>query len=247
MSRPSIHGMITERARVNPGHPAVEDGTDHLDFAELERRSDAAARLLRAQGVEPGVFVAVCLERSVTMVVTLLGILKAGGSYVALDPAHPEARLRWILEDIRPGLAVASRTMRSVVPSGDLPLLTAEDLAGPPEPHAGNSGRGSAAELPPGDPGRLAFITYTSGTTGRPKGVMAEHGSVAWFMGMIAPYLRLGPGTRFLQFYPLTWETQALDIYAVLAAGGTVVIPPATVETAGPGLVTFLHGRRYKK
>ncbi len=244
MSYPTIHGLIAERAQANPDLPAVEDGTDHLGFAELERRSDAAARRLVAQGVEPGVFVAVCLERSVSMVVTLLGILKAGGSYVALDPAHPQARLRWILEDIRPRLAVASRTMRSAVPADDLPLLTAEELAGPPEPHETGETTETAAELPPGDPSRLAFITYTSGTTGRPKGVMAEHGSVAWFMGMITPYLRLGPGTRFLQFYPLTWETQALDIYAVLAAGGTVVIPPPTVETAGPGLVEFLHDAR---
>ncbi|MFC8448792.1 amino acid adenylation domain-containing protein [Kitasatospora sp. NPDC057223] len=253
MSRRTIHGLITERARANPGLPAVEDGTDHLDFAELEHRSDAAARRLRAQGVEPGAVVAVCLERSVAMVVVLLGILKAGGSYVALDPAHPEARLRWILDDVRPRLAVASRATRSAVPSGGPPLLTAEDLARLPVPHdprgpepvgAETELPNDAADLPPGDPGRLAFLTYTSGTTGRPKGVMAEHGSVSWFMGMIAPYLRLGPGTRFLQFYPLTWETQALDIYAVLAAGGTVVVPPATVETAGPDLVKFLHEAR---
>ncbi|MFF8838144.1 amino acid adenylation domain-containing protein [Streptomyces sp. NPDC015130] len=247
MSHPTIHGLIAERARSHPDLPAVEDGTERLAFGELERRADAAAHRLAARGVAPGVFVAVCLERSVSMVVTLLGILKAGGSYVALDPAHPEDRLRWILQDIRPRLAVASRTLRSSVPSDDLPLLIAEELAAPPRDHESNGGveaAGPVAELPPGDPGRLAFITYTSGTTGRPKGVMAEHGSVAWFMGMIDPYLKLGPGTRFLQFYPLTWETQALDIYAVLAAGGTVVIPPPAVETAGPGLVRFLHEAR---
>ncbi|MFC9325574.1 amino acid adenylation domain-containing protein [Kitasatospora sp. NPDC057015] len=246
MSRRTIHGLITERAAANPGLPAVEDGTDHLDFAELESRSDAAARRLRAQGVEPGVFVAVCLERSVAMVVLLLGILKAGGSYVALDPAHPEARLRWILDDVRPRLAVASRATCTAVPSSGIPLLTAEDLARPPASHEQGEPEpvSREPELPAGDPDRLAFLTYTSGTTGRPKGVMAEHGSVSWFMGMITPYLRLGPGTRFLQFYPLTWETQALDIYAVLAAGGTVVVPPTTVETGGPDLVKFLHEAR---
>ncbi len=237
MSYATIHGLITARAQASPDLPAVQDGTDFLDFAELDRRSDLAARRLGAGGVEPGVFVAVCLERSVAMVVTLLGILKAGGSYVAVDPAYPEARLRWILRDTGPRLAVASSATRAAVPWGDVPLMIAENLADP-------ASQAAATAQPSGEPSRLAFITYTSGTTGRPKGVMAIHGSVAWFMGMIAPYLRLAPGTRFLQFYPLTWETQALDIYAVLAAGGTVVIPPATVETAGPELVRFLRDAR---
>ncbi|WP_030734584.1 non-ribosomal peptide synthetase [Streptomyces sp. NRRL S-31] len=256
MSHSTIHGLIAARARSNPDLPAVEYGTEHLDFSELERRSDAAARRLSAHGVEPGVFVAVALERSAAMVVTLLGILKAGGSYVALDPAHPEARLRWILRDIAPRVAVASRAVRDAVPATGIPLLVAEELAEAPGPGtapgtapetAGTAPVApaeTAAGLPEGDPDRLAFVTYTSGTTGRPKGVMAVHDSIAYFMGMISPYLGLGPGTRFLQFYPLTWETQALDIYAVLAAGGTVVIPPAGTETAGPGLVRFLRDAR---
>ncbi|GGV02268.1 hypothetical protein GCM10010275_46570 [Streptomyces litmocidini] len=247
MSRSTIQGLIAARARSNPDLPAVEYGDERLDFRELERRSDAAARRLRAQGVAPGVFVAVSLERSAAMVVTLLGILKAGGSYVALDPAHPEARLRWIIEDIAPRLAVASRTMRDAVPATGIPLLVAEELAGAPAAHGPDAAPVTAetdAVPPVGDPDGLAFITYTSGTTGRPKGVMHAHDSMTYFMEMIRPYLGLGPGTRFLQFYPLTWETQVLDIYAVLAAGGTVVIPPAGTETAGPGLVEFLRDAR---
>ncbi|MEW2632763.1 amino acid adenylation domain-containing protein [Streptomyces sp. NPDC048389] len=238
MSQSTIHGLIAARARSNPGLPAVEYGAERLDFRDLERRSDAAARRLSAHGVAPGVFVAVSLERSAALVVTLLGILKAGGSYVALDPVYPEARLRWILEDIAPRVAVASRAMRDAVPATGIPLLIAEELAEEPAEEPAD------ATPPTGDPDRLAFITYTSGTTGRPKGVMHVHDSMAYFMEMIAPYLVLGPGTRFLQFYPLTWETQALDIYAVLAAGGTVVIPPAGTETAGPGLVEFLRDAR---
>ena len=231
----TVPGLVSARAAATPGLPAVEYGAERLDFVELDRRSDAVARQLRELGVEPGAFVAVCLERSAAMVVTLLGIMKAGGSYVALDPAYPEARLRYVLDDIQPRLAVASRSLRHAVPATDLPMLTAEDLG---------DTTGSDAPLPAHDPRRLAFITYTSGTTGKPKGVMAEHGSLAYFMGIIEPYLELGPGTRFLQFYPLTWETQALDIFAVLAAGGTVVIPPASVDLAGPALVTFLRDAR---
>lgn len=226
------------RAKVNPQLMAVDDGTECLDFAELERRSDAVARRLQALGVRPGVFVAVCLERSAAMVVLLLAVFKAGGSYVALDPTHPPARLRWILDDVGPSFTVASESLRLAVPSSDVPLVTAEDLmvqSGEPA---------SGAPLPPGDPDRLAFVTYTSGTSGRPKGVMAVHGSATYFIGVITAYLALGPGTRFLQFYPLTWEIQVLDIFAVLAAGGTVVIPPSQVETTGPALVGFLRQAR---
>ncbi|MEU3040034.1 amino acid adenylation domain-containing protein [Streptomyces diastaticus] len=247
MSRSTIHGLIAARARSTPGLPAVEYGDECLDFRELERRSDAAARRLSAHGVAPGVFVAVSLERSAAMVVTLLGILKAGGSYVALDPAYPEARLRWILEDIAPRLAVASRAMRDTVPPAGIPLLVAEELDDASPAHGTDVAPmpGEPGAVPSeGDPERLAFITYTSGTTGRPKGVMHVHDSMTYFMEMIEPYLGLAPGTRFLQFYPLTWEIQALDIYAVLAAGGTVVIPPAGTETAGPGLVRFLRDAR---
>jgi amino acid adenylation domain-containing protein len=237
MSDASIHGLVTARACADPDLVAVDDGTSTLSFAELEYRSDAVAWQLRRHGVGPGVFVAVCLERSPLTVVTLLGILKAGGAYVALDPAYPRARLRWILADICPGLVLASRSLAAAVPSGGIPSALAEELATGPVPRA-RSVPGRRGET------GLAFITYTSGTTGRPKGVMAEHTAVGYFMRVIARYLAMGPGTRFLQFYPLTWETQALDLYAVLSAGGTVVVPPPGLDTSGPALVRFLRDAR---
>ncbi|WP_143138998.1 non-ribosomal peptide synthetase [Lentzea waywayandensis] len=219
---------------MSPHLVAVEHGAEQLDFAGLERASDAVAGRLRALGVEPGVFVALCVERSAAMVVLLLGILKAGGSYVALDPTYPEARLNLILDDTTPGLVVVSESLRQAVPATEIPLVSPAELT----VHSGSF------EDPDADPERLAFITYTSGTTGRPKGVMHVHASSVYLIGAITPYLNMGPGTRFLQFYPLTWEIQVLDIFAVLASGGTVVIPPADVDTSGPALVEFMHDAR---
>ncbi|OLR91886.1 non-ribosomal peptide synthetase [Actinokineospora bangkokensis] len=233
----SIHGLVSARARVSPDALAVECGGVRMTYAELDRASGSVARRLRGLGVGPGVFVGLCLERSAEVVVLLLGILKAGGSYVALDPSHPEARLRWVVEDVQPGLLIASEPLRAVLPPCGVPLVTPGDLIGQDaEPEEGG--------LPAGDPERLAFITYTSGTTGRPKGVMHVHGSACFLIGAITPYLGLGPGTRFLQYYPLTWEIQVLDIFAPLAVGGTVVVPPAHVDTAGPELVRFLRDTR---
>lgn len=238
MTSLSIPELIADRAGRTPAHTAVDDGVERLNLAELERRSDAVAAAMRRRGVEPGTFVATCVQRDAGMVALLLGILKAGGAYVALDPAYPEARLRWILDDISPGLIVASPELRAAVPDAGIPVVTSNDL---------NAHDGRSSVRPkslPEDPNRLAFITYTSGTTGRPKGVMHAHGSAVYLMGVVNDYLAIGPGARFLQFYPLTWEIQILDVFAVLAAGGTVVIPPVGLDATGPELVRFLRDAR---
>lgn len=232
----SIHGLVSARAAASPALVAIEHGAERLEYARLESDSDTMARRLRALGVGPGVFVALCVERSAAMVVLLLGILKAGGSYVALDPAYPLARLTLVLDDVEPGLVVASESLRQVVPAAGVPVVTLEDLT----LHSGPEVDVDAES----DPDRLAFITYTSGTTGRPKGVMHAHGPAVLLIEAITPYLKMAPGTRFLQFYPLTWEIQVLDIFAVLAVGGTVVVPPADVDTSGPALVRFLRDAR---
>ncbi len=236
MREATIHGLLSARAADHPDRLAVEDGAQRLTYAELERRSDRMAARLRESGIGPGRRVAVCLERSVTTVVSLLAVLKSGGAYVALDPAHPAARSRHVLDDVRPAMVLASRHTLGLLPSGGPRIVPVERLA------AREAAPGPAPE--PVDPRELAYVVYTSGSTGRPKGVMAEHRTVVGFMTGIGERLGLGPGTRFLQFSPITFDSSVVDIHAVLAAGGTIVMPTAISDLAGQALVRFMRDWR---
>ncbi|WP_204003950.1 non-ribosomal peptide synthetase [Virgisporangium aurantiacum] len=214
----TVHGLVSARARRTPTATAVERGADRLSYRELDERSDRLARALVARGVGRGGLVALCLDRTPDLVVAMLGILKAGAAYVPLDRHGPAARLAGMLADVDPVLVLADvdDLVRSA-PDTTLPAVADDDLC---------------------------YVLFTSGSTGRPKGVMVEHRSVVNLAHVARDTYDLGPGVRFLQFSPGTFDCSTQEIWGPLAAGGTVVLPPAGVALAGPDVLDVLAAGR---
>ncbi|MFA1628085.1 AMP-binding protein, partial [Rhizobium mongolense] len=170
-----IHELFEQQVRRAPEAVALVHEDDELSYGELNARANRLAHHLIGLGVKPDDRVAICLERSPSMVVGLLAILKAGGAYVPLDPAYPSARLRQVLEDAAPRLLLCDAAGRAALGAEALAAVSvvdvdaaipawAELLASNPDPSAlGLTSR------------HLAYVIYTSGSTGTPKGVMIEH------------------------------------------------------------------------
>ncbi len=199
-----IHTLFEEQAARTPEAPAVEAGGRTLTYRELNARAESLARRLRRQGVGPESIVGLCVERSPEMVVGMLGVLKAGGAYLPLDPAYPQERRAFMLED-----------------SGARVLLTPEsltDLAG--------DGEGDEPELttPEPLPGNGAYVIYTSGSTGRPKGVLVSHAALVSYVASVGEDAGIGAGDRVLQFASMSFDTSAEEIYPCLTRGATLVL-----------------------
>ncbi len=179
-----LHEQFAERAAADPGAEALVVGAERMSYGELDRRSRALAARLVEAGVGPDVPVGVFLERSADLVVALLGVLRAGGAYVPMDPAYPLARIELMIDDsampaVVTGGAAASRLPATLAARGVRVLQTAADEGG---------GGEAEAPLPPAAtgvaPDHLAYLIYTSGSTGRPKGVAITHANagalLAW-------------------------------------------------------------------
>ena len=193
---PTLHGLFAAQAARTPDAIAVVAADRSMTYAEIEHESALLARRLRARAVGPGVPVAVSLERNAEMVPALLGVLRAGGFYVPLDPAWPAARSAAILSS----LGVTHRL------DG---LLNAGDEADGPEIT---------------DPEALAYVIFTSGSTGQPKGVMMQHRPVANLIDWVNRTFAVGPGDRLLFVTSLAFDLSVYDLFGTLAAGGTVRI-----------------------
>ncbi|HZI15394.1 MAG TPA: amino acid adenylation domain-containing protein, partial [Myxococcus sp.] len=199
------------------------------------------AWLLRSRGVGPEVPVALALERSLELVVTLLAILKAGGLYVPLDPAYPRERLEDMLRQSRPLLLVTSADVSSRLGGLAVPEVVLEEVAASLDSlptHAPDSGVG---------PDNLAYIDFTSGTTGGPKGVCCTHqGVLRTVRGVDYAHL---PGETFLLIAPITFDASTLEVWGCLLNGGRLVVypprPPGDVQELAQVLshhgVTLLH------
>ncbi|HLL46031.1 MAG TPA: condensation domain-containing protein, partial [Longimicrobiaceae bacterium] len=183
-----VHELIRVQAQRSPGAVAVVHEGETLTYAELEGRANRLAHHLRGLGVGPEVRVGVCVERSVELVVALLGVLKAGGAYVPLDPAYPAERLRFLLEDARVGLLLTRTGLRERLPGVEVPVLCmdaqAERIAREPEdaPQSGAT------------PESLAYVIYTSGSTGRPKGSLIPHQGLSRYLAWAGPLYGGGRG-----------------------------------------------------
>ncbi len=202
-----IHTLFEEQAARTPEAPAVEAGGRALTYRELNARAENLARRLRLQGVGPESIVGLCVERSPEMVVGMLGVLKAGGAYLPLDPAYPQERRAFMLED-----------------SGARVLLTRESLT---DPAGDGEGDEPAAPQPlPGmpAPANTAYVIYTSGSTGRPKGVLVPHAALVSYVESAGEDAGIGAGDRVLQFASMSFDTSAEEIYPCLVRGATLVL-----------------------
>ncbi len=208
----SLAVLFAEQAARRPDAVAVSSVEGDLTFAELDRRSGRLARRLAALGVGPEVVVALAAERSLAAVVGLLGIVKAGGAYLPLDPDYPQERLAWMMADAGARVLLGPADRLPEAPEGVrvLPLDADPADAGGPDPAP-----------PPAD--ALLYVLYTSGSTGRPKGVAVTHRSVVRLVRE-SRFADLGPEQVFLQLAPLSFDASTLEIWAPLANGGRLVL-----------------------
>lgn len=233
--------LFAEQVARTPEATAVVGGTLRLTFAELDRRTDEVARNLARRGVGPEVLVGLYVERGVDMAVGALGILKAGGACVPLDPAFPRERLELIAEHCGASLVLSSARLVPGLPAGfPVPVLIDPD----PGPGSGEDGTGREDSVPVPvtgpRPESAAYLMYTSGSTGRPKGVVVEHrGLCGVFRVWEALHgLRADP-LRFVSTTSLSVDLFLADPLRSVFAGGTVVIAPRQA-VAGPALLLDL-------
>ncbi len=214
----TLHGLFVAQARRTPETAALRYEGEEMSFGELDRRSNQLARFLRSHGVGPDVLVGLCMERSLELVVGVLGILKAGGGYVPLDPGYPVERLAYMLEDSRaPVLLGQERLLDRMPESGAMRVLVDADWE-----RIKAYGAEPLPEL--ADPDHLACVLYTSGSTGRPKGVMDSHRCVINQLRWLQLTYRLDGTDRVLQKTPISWDVSLWELFWPLSSGGCMVL-----------------------
>ena len=195
-----------------------------VTYRELNTKGNQLAHYLRKQGVGAGDLVGICMERSVEMVIGLLGILKAGGAYVPLDPSYPPQRLGFMLEDTQAGIVLTDRvSLKRLPPSSTRVICLDRDW----EEIAREAQVNPSSESTADD---LAYVIYTSGSTGRPKGVEVRHrGVVRLLFGV--DYVRLDRAQTILHLAPISFDAATFEVWGALLHGGKCVLFPGKVPS----------------
>ena len=211
----SLHGWIEEQAARSPGAVAVESGGERISYGELMRRSGVLAAGLREKGVRAETAVGICCERSIELVVGLLGILRAGGAYVPLAGEYPEERLRWMVEDAGIGIVLTQGEQAERVRGLGVEVVLLEEVEG----WCGAGQQSWAVEAE-----SAAYIIYTSGSTGRPKGVVNTHGGIVNRLRWMQSAFVLEAGEGVLQKTPYSFDVSVWELFWALGVGGRVVM-----------------------
>ncbi|GIG87190.1 non-ribosomal peptide synthetase [Plantactinospora endophytica] len=262
--------LFAAQVRRAPGAVAVVCEDVELTYAQLDARANRLAHALLARGVGPERVVALCLPRSVDMIVAEVAVLKAGGAYLPVDQDYPAERTGFMLADARPVCLVSTTALASELPATPgLPRLLLDELladepladAQPPtDDRAGTRQAGTdqaeidrpGGRLPDTDPtdddrgapltpDSAAYVIYTSGSTGRPKGVVVSHAGVAKLVATQRARLGVGPQSRVLQFASPSFDVAFWDLCLGLLSGGRLVVVPAERRVPGPALTEYAH------
>ena len=233
----TVVDLFRTQAALRPGSEAIVSGDVVLTYAELDRRSEALACRLGAEGVGREVPVGVLVKRSENFPICILGILKAGGAVQPLDANYPEERLRYMLEDSRAPIVIVDEPLRELVPSQfSGTVLIASDVV---DLEVDTS---AVLDSPAAD--SLFTLLYTSGTTGKPKGVMLEHRNLVNFCLNLHKRLDLGPDDRASAHGSFGFDASMLEFYTYLTSGGCVCIIPDEIRLDLAALHEFMLAHR---
>ncbi|MFD0201597.1 MULTISPECIES: non-ribosomal peptide synthetase family protein [Saccharothrix] len=233
LRHPGVLTRIAAQVAAHPDTTAVLDlaeGTE-VTFAQLDRRANRVAGLLAEWGVGPEVPVGLALKAGPDALVALLAVLKAGGAYVPLDPAHPPARLAGLLADCGAPVVITSPADRDRFGGFRGALLDTTDDA-----FTGEADAPPVVDVDVPDDG-LAYIVYTSGSTGVPKGVQVQHDTLANLTGAFIDLHGFGPGQRILMIPPLSFDASVGDVFPAWCAGAAVVVHPEPAAIGGTDLL----------
>ncbi|MDF0607195.1 amino acid adenylation domain-containing protein, partial [Neisseriaceae bacterium TC5R-5] len=232
-----IHQLFEQQAARAPAAIALRYGDEELSYSELNRRANQLAHRLIALGIRPDDRVAICVERSLEMVVGLLGILKAGGAYVPLDPSYPVERLAYMLTDSEPVALLTQTDLLGQLPEVAVPTLLLDE-AGAWAVEASDNPDAVALGL---NAKHLAYVIYTSGSTGLPKGVMVEHRGVTNLACVQANTFNIRADSRVLQFASFSFDAGAWEWIMALCNGASLCLAAKEDLLPGQPLMHTLH------
>jgi len=220
----TIHELFAEQAARTPDKIAVTVGDERVTYRELDERANRLAHYLRRQGVGPNKLVALCLNKSPEMIVSLLAVLKAGGGYLPLDPGNPAERLQFVMEDSGAAHLITTAALAGKVPAAvPATVLIDEDseAIGLEPTTAPDSTAG---------PQDLAYCIYTSGSTGKPKGSLIEHRNVVRLMVNDKLQFNFSSADVWTMFHSYSFDFSVWEMYGALLYGGRLVIVPEQVS-----------------
>ncbi|MDM5278518.1 amino acid adenylation domain-containing protein [Paenibacillus silvae] len=245
---PTIHGWFEATAAAYPDSPAITSPSMSYTYRELNERANQVARVLMSNGLKQGEFVSIFMDRSLETIISLLGILKAGGVYVPIDPEHPEERNSYIVEDTASSFVLtteASYEQAAALFSG---ISTVRQILSVDGRLAGFAASNPNLDIKPDD---LAYIIYTSGSTGKPKGALIAHRGVTNLGSVVQRDCDIQPGDVLTQFATFSFDASVWDTIGALFYGAELYLLSAeervsieefatAVERTGTTIITIL-------
>ncbi len=233
-----LHELFETQVRQTPNAPALIDENQVYTYATLNAHANRCARLMQQEGIGPEARVGLCLYRSFEMAVGMLACLKAGATYVPIDPQYPDERKITILQDAKPGMILTHSSLLDLLPQQSAPVVSLDNQWN------------ETAELVDENllsgthPENAAYLLYTSGTTGRPKGTAVTHRALVNHATAMVQRYELTPTDRVLQFASVSFDVAVEECFPTWLAGGTVVLRPHEPVPAFSDFHVFIHAHR---